>query len=72
MRLKGKGMPTLRGGANGDLVVELFVETPTHLSAKQKELLKQFSAECSEKCHPESQGFFKKVKKFFDQEDSRA
>ena len=74
MRLKGKGMPSLRGGANGDMVVELFVETPTHLSAKQKELLKQFAAECcpSGKCHPESQGFFKKVKKFFDQEDSRA
>ncbi len=71
MRLKGKGMPTLRGGSNGDMVVELFVETPTHLSAKQRELLKQFSAECSEKCHPESQGFFRKVKKFFE-EDSRA
>ncbi len=71
MRLKGKGMPTLRGGANGDMVVELFVETPTHLSAKQKELLKQFAAECSDKCHPESQGFFKKVKKRFEQ-DSRA
>ncbi len=71
MRLKGKGMPTLRGGSNGDMVVELFVETPTHLSAKQKELLKQFAAECSDKCHPESQGFFKKVKKRFEQ-DSRA
>jgi molecular chaperone DnaJ len=75
MRLKGKGMPSLRGGANGDLVVELFVETPTNLTARQKELLKQFADECcpSGKCHPESQGFFKKVKKFFDQEeDSRA
>jgi molecular chaperone DnaJ len=71
MRLKGKGMPTLRGGSNGDMVVELFVETPTHLSSKQKELLKQFAAECSDKCHPESQGFFKKVKKRFEQ-DSRA
>jgi molecular chaperone DnaJ len=67
MRLKGKGMPTLRGGSNGDMVVELFVETPTHLSAKQKELLKQFASECSDKCHPESQGFFKKVKKRFEQ-----
>ncbi len=74
MRLKGKGMPSLRGGPNGDMVVELFVETPTNLTARQKELLKQFADECcpSGKCHPESQGFFKKVKKFFDQEDSRA
>jgi molecular chaperone DnaJ len=72
MRLKSKGMPTLRGGPNGDLVVELFVETPSNLSARQKELLKQFSAECSDRCHPESHGFFDKVKRFFDQEDSRA
>jgi molecular chaperone DnaJ len=73
MRLKGKGMPNLRGGSNGDMVVELFVETPTHLTPKQKELLQQFAAECcpSGKCHPESQGFFKKVKKFFE-EDTRA
>lgn len=73
MRLKGKGMPSLRGGPNGDMVIELFVETPTQLSAKQKELLRQFAAECcpSGKCHPESQGFFRKVKKFFE-EDSRA
>jgi molecular chaperone DnaJ len=72
MRLKGKGMPTLRGGANGDLVVELFVETPSHLSPRQKELLKEFASECSDRCHPESHGFFDKVKRFFDQEDSRA
>jgi molecular chaperone DnaJ len=72
MRLKGKGMPTLRGGANGDMVVELFVETPSNLTARQKELLKAFASECCEKHHPESQGFFKRVKKFFDQEDSRA
>ena len=72
MRLKGKGMPTLRGGASGDLVVELFVETPSHLSSRQKELLKEFASECSDRCHPESHGFFDKVKRFFDQEDSRA
>ncbi len=72
MRLKGKGMPTLRGGPSGDLVVELFVETPSHLTARQKELLKEFASECSDRCHPESHGFFNRVKRFFDQEDSRA
>ncbi|MDZ4762470.1 MAG: molecular chaperone DnaJ [Alphaproteobacteria bacterium] len=72
MRLKGKGMPSIQGGPAGDLFVELFVETPRDLSAKQKDLLRQFSAECSDRCHPESHGFFNRVKRFFDQEDSRA
>lgn len=72
MRLKGKGMPSLRGGANGDLVVELFVETPRNLSPQQKDLLRQFSEGCCEKSHPDSHGFFNRVKRFFDQEDSRA
>lgn len=71
MRLKGKGMPHVRGGPAGDLYVELFVETPRELTAKQKDLLRQFSAECRDNCHPESHGFFNRVKKFFDQEDSR-
>jgi molecular chaperone DnaJ len=72
MRLKGKGMPSLRGGPTGDLFVELFVETPRDLSSRQKELLRQFSAECKDSSHPESHGFFNRVKRFFDQEDTRA
>ena len=68
MRLKGKGMPTLRGGANGDLVVELFVETPSSLTARQKELLRRSRPSAARSCHPESHGFFDTVKRFFDQE----
>ncbi len=65
MRLKGKGMPRLRGGAPGDLYVELFVETPRNLSAKQKELLKEFCACSGDDCNPESNGFLGKVKRFW-------
>jgi molecular chaperone DnaJ len=65
LRLRGKGMPSLRDLPIGDLVVELYVETPQNLSAKQKDLLRKFAAECGENSHPESRTFFDGVKKFF-------
>lgn len=65
MRLRGKGMPALRGGGSGDLYIELAVETPVNLSAKQKELLKEFDA-AGQDNHPESSSFFGKVKTFWD------
>ena len=66
MRLRGKGMSTLRGGPRGDLFVELFVETPQKLSARQKELLQEFCDCSGEECNPDSNGFLGKVKKFWD------
>jgi molecular chaperone DnaJ len=65
-RLKGKGMTHLRGKDRGDLHVEIFVETPVNLTAKQRKLLEEFSKDCSEEAHPQSKGFFESVKKFFD------
>lgn len=66
VRLKGKGMPSLRGPQRGDLVVELFVETPTKLNARQKELLRELSEECkASHHHPETEGFLGKAKKFW-------
>lgn len=65
MRLRSKGMPALRGGAPGDMFIELAVETPVNLTARQKELLKEFD-ELSEENNPESSGFFRKVKSFWD------
>ena len=62
-RLRGKGMPVLRGGGmHGDLYVEVAVETPVKLSKKQKELLREFEKESNEGTHPESEGFFAKVR----------
>ena len=66
VRIKGRGMPSLRGRQKGDLLVELFVETPTHLSARQKELMREFAAGCGESQHPRSSGFFVKAKRFWD------
>ncbi|OED48133.1 molecular chaperone DnaJ [Rhodobacteraceae bacterium (ex Bugula neritina AB1)] len=65
MRLKGKGMPALRGGGSGDLFLELAVETPVNLTSRQKELLREFE-ELSEDNSPESESFFGKVSKFWD------
>ncbi|MBU4433153.1 MAG: molecular chaperone DnaJ, partial [Alphaproteobacteria bacterium] len=67
VRLKGKGMPSLRSRQRGDLVVELFVETPTHLSARQKELLKELADLCGEKQNPKSANFVGKAKRFWDE-----
>lgn len=65
-RLKGKGMPVLRSSDEGDMYVQVEVETPKNLSRRQKDLLKDFEKASSEETNPESTGFFAKVKVFFD------
>ena len=65
MRLRSKGMPALRGGGQGDMFIELAVETPVNLTPRQKELLREFE-ELSEHNNPESSSFFSKVKTFWD------
>ena len=65
-RLKGKGMPELNGGFVGDMIVEAKIETPVNLTKRQKELLKEFEDEDKGKSSPESEGFFSKVKEFWE------
>ena len=65
-RLRGKGMSVLRSQARGDLYIEIFVETPVNLSTKQRDLLREFIGKNPQKNSPESAGFFKKVKEFWD------
>jgi molecular chaperone DnaJ len=48
IRLKGGGVPHLRGRGRGDLYVHVVVDTPTELTAKQQELLVQLAAERGE------------------------
>ena len=62
-RLRAKGMPIVRSTQRGDMYIEINVETPTNLTAKQKELLKEF--EKAGKTSPEADGFFSKVKEMF-------
>ena len=65
LRLRGKGMPALRGGGAGDMLIELAVETPVNLTAKQKELLEEFEKLAADNT-PEGSSFFAKVKGFWD------
>ncbi|MEY3961001.1 MAG: molecular chaperone DnaJ [Paracoccaceae bacterium] len=65
MRLRAKGMPALRGGGVGDMLLELAVETPVNLTARQREILREFE-ELSEDNNPEGRTFFSKVKGFWD------
>ncbi|QEU07675.1 molecular chaperone DnaJ [Paracoccus yeei] len=71
LRLRGKGMPPLRhgpgmNGESGDMLIELSVETPVNLTARQRELLREFEGIKAENS-PETQGFFQKIKGFWDE-----
>lgn len=71
LRLRGKGMPPLRhgpgmNGESGDMLIELSVETPVNLTARQRELLREFEGIKADNS-PETQGFFQKIKGFWDE-----
>ncbi len=61
-RLKGKGIPSLKGSAKGDLFFKVNIEVPRKLSEKQKELLKEFAAISGDDAYEERKTFFNKMK----------
>lgn len=69
-RMRGKGVKSVRGGAVGDLMCRVVVETPVKLSERQKELLKEleesFTGDARSKHSPKEKSFLDGVKKFFD------
>ena len=65
-RLRGKGMPALRGRGVGDLYIQSTVETPRNLTSRQKDLLREFERGGSEKTNPESESFLSKVKDMWE------
>jgi molecular chaperone DnaJ len=65
IRVKGRGMPVMRTRDHGDLYIQVIVETPQKLNARQRELLREFERESSRDNQPESAGFFAKVRDFF-------
>jgi molecular chaperone DnaJ len=66
LRKRGEGMPVLQGRGRGDLVIEIMVETPTRLSARQKELLRELQETETGDETPQSKGFFERIKEAWD------
>lgn len=64
-RIKGEGFPSVHGHGKADLLVRIFVETPTRLNEKQKQLLEEFSALEGPSNLPKRKGFLDKIKEFF-------
>ena len=64
-RLKGKGMPYMRGSGNGDLYIQVNTEVPISLNKEQKELLEKFREIENEKSNPSIEKFFQKARSFW-------
>ena len=64
-RLREKGISKLRGNSRGDQYVKVIVDTPKKLNEKQKELLRQFAAECGEEVHEKKSSFASKIENLF-------
>jgi len=69
-RLRGKGLPSLRSSVRGDQFVRIFVEVPTKLSGRQREILEDFAeetgSEVTKGSHPTIHGFMEKLRNLFD------
>lgn len=66
-RLRGKGVPSVRGGGRGDQHVHVVVEVPTKLNAEQRSKLEEFERAASEDTYPKLKKFLKNAKRFFSE-----
>jgi molecular chaperone DnaJ len=66
LRIKGGGVPSLKGAQTGDQLCTIKVQIPKKLTARQKELLMEFAKEGGMSMEPDGEGFFDKMKTFFD------
>ena len=66
LRLRGKGFPSLRSSARGDQLVHVHVEVPTHLNARQRELLEELAEESGGLGSTPSRSFLDKIRDVFE------
>lgn len=64
-RVRNEGFPNVHGHGKGDMLVYVVVETPTHLTDRQRELMEEFAQLEGPHNHPQSKGFWEKLKFFF-------
>ena len=64
-RLRGQGVPHLRGNRKGDLLIRVQIEVPTKLSSEQKKKLEDYAESCGDPANPMGESFVEKAKKFF-------
>jgi len=64
-RLRGEGMPPLRGSTSGDLLVRVDIDVPKKMTDKEKEALKAYATACGDEAAPVSESWRSKFKKFF-------
>jgi molecular chaperone DnaJ len=64
LRLPGKGLPTLGGRGRGDVLAQIFVEVPSKLTDRQRELLEQFAQESGTEVSPVTKSFLEKLRDF--------
>src|SRR5262249_33230913 len=65
VRIGGLGMPSLRGGRRGDLLIQVIVETPKHLTKRQEELFRELAEIDQKHVSPERKSFMEKLKDLF-------
>jgi molecular chaperone DnaJ len=65
VRISGQGMPNVRGGRRGDLLVQVVVETPKHLTKRQEELFRELAEIEQKNVSPQRKSFFEKLRGLF-------
>jgi len=68
-RLRGKGVPSLRGGSPGDLTVRVVIEVPSNLDRKQRSQLEELQKSIGANNYPEAQTFSNKMNRFFSHKE---